>query len=197
MSLERKSCVIGCSAQAQQEFRHLKSEWWWLLLLGLLLSVCGVVAVIFPVLTTVIAMEVLGVALIIAGLGTIIATLWAGKWSGVLVQLLVGILYIMVGFMITDSVVESTIAMTVLVAAFFIVVGVFRSVAALTVRYPYWGWSLLNGAITFLLGTIIYRHAPEDAIWVLGLLVGLEMLFNGWTWIMLSLAIRAISDEAV
>jgi uncharacterized membrane protein HdeD (DUF308 family) len=43
-----------------------------------------------------------------------------------------------------------------------------------------------------LAGIVIYRHLPEDALWVVGLLVGLEMLFNGWTWIMLSLAVRKI-----
>ncbi len=50
----------------------------------------------------------------------------------------------------------------------------------------------MNGIVTFLLGVIIYRNFPESGIWVIGLLVGLEMLFHGWTWIMLSLAIRRI-----
>ncbi len=57
---------------------------------------------------------------------------------------------------------------------------------------PVLGLVLLNGIVTFLLGVIIYRNFPESGIWVIGLLVGLEMLFHGWTWIMLSLAIRRI-----
>jgi uncharacterized membrane protein HdeD (DUF308 family) len=190
---------MACTEQVKSEFRHLKSDWWWFLLLGILLTVCGTAAIVFPaltVLTTFAAMAILGVALIVSGLATIVAALWAGKWSGMLVQLLVGILYVMVGFLVTDSLMAAAVAATTLVAAFFIVVGVFRSVAALTVRYPHWGWSLLNGAITFLLGVIIYRHAPSDSTWVIGLLVGIEMLFNGWTWIALSMAIKSIPDEA-
>jgi uncharacterized membrane protein HdeD (DUF308 family) len=194
---ENKSCVISCGEQLQQEFRHIKADWVWLLLYGVLLAVCGAAAVIFPaltVLTTFVSMVILGVALMIGGVATIVTSLWAGKWSGLLVQLLVGVLYVMVGFIVTDTPVESALAMTLLVSAFFIVVGVFRSVAALVVRFPYWGWSLLNGIITFMLGVIIYRHAPEDAVWVLGILVGIELLFNGLNWIMLSLAIKKIPD---
>ncbi len=192
-------CGVKCSEQVKTEFRHLKSDWGWLLLLGILLTVCGIAAIVFPaltVLTTFAAIAVLGIALTIGGLATIIMSLWAGKWSGMLMQLLVGILYVMAGFFITDRLVLSTIAITMFVAAFFIVVGAFRSVAALTVRFPNWGWALLNGMITFVLGVIIYRHAPGDAVWVLGLLVGIELLFNGWTWIVLSLAVRNIPDEA-
>jgi len=108
----------------------------------------------------------------------------------------VGILYLVVGIMIKDTPIRSALAMTFIIAAFFIVGGGFRIVSSLVVRYPYWGWSLLNGIITFLLGVIIYRHFPQTALWVLGLLVGLEMLFHGWTWIVLSLAIKKLPEKA-
>jgi uncharacterized membrane protein HdeD (DUF308 family) len=196
MNAETERC--GCE-QLKREFQHLRSEWWWLLLFGILLVLCGTVAVVFPALTSVAAIVVLGVVLMIAGIATIIASLWAGKWSGMLVQMLVGVLYLMLGFAIRDSVrdnpIETLKVMTLLVATFFIVAGGFRVLAALAVRFPYWGWALLNGIVTFLLGVVIYRHFPVSALWVIGLLVGLEMLFNGWTWIMLSLAIRRIPAE--
>lgn len=201
MSSEEKPNVAGCG-QLIEEFQHLRSQWRWLFLYGILLAVCGSAAIIFPaltVLTSVTAVVVLGIALMIAGIATIIASLWAGKWSGMLVQLLVGILYLVVGFMITDKPFQSAVTLTLFIAAFCIVVGIFRAVAAMAVRFPYWGWSLLNGIITFMLGIIIYRlyhHFPENLIWVLGLLVGLELLFHGWTWIMLSLAIKKIPAEA-
>ena len=191
-------CAVACSEQLQQEFHHLRSQWWWLLLFGILLAVCGSAAIIFPpltVVTTFAAMVVLGVTLMVAGIATIVTAFWAGKWSGTLVQLLIGVIYVVVGLMITDTPVQSAMAMTLFVAAFFIVAGAFRVVAALVVRFPHWGWALLNGVITFLLGMIIYRHFPQSGVWVLGLLVGLEMLFHGWTWIMLSLAIRQIPEK--
>jgi uncharacterized membrane protein HdeD (DUF308 family) len=83
-----------------------------------------------------------------------------------------------------------------LLAAFFIVAGLFRIAAALVVRFPRWGWALLNGVVTLMLGVIIYKRFPGDALWVIGILVGVEMLFHGWTWIMLSLAIRKIPELA-
>jgi uncharacterized membrane protein HdeD (DUF308 family) len=194
------SMNVACSGDVAQEFQHLRLQWFWLFLYGVLLTACGTAAVIFPpltILTTFAVMVLLGVSLMIAGIATIIAALWAGKWSGLLVEVLVGILYIMVGFVITDTPAQSAVALTLIVAAFLIVVGLFRSVAALLIRHPYWGWSLLNGVVTFLLGVIIYHHFPQGAIWIVGLLVGLEMLFHGWTWILLSLAVRKIPTPAV
>jgi uncharacterized membrane protein HdeD (DUF308 family) len=81
-------------------------------------------------------------------------------------------------------------------AVSFIVMGAFRTLAALMIRFPQWGWALLNGVITLLAGIVIYRQLPLDALWVIGLLVGLEMLFNGWTWIMLACAIRRLPEQA-
>lgn len=197
-------CICEYSGEARlcREFHHLRKEWCWLFLFGLLLMVCGAAAVIFPaltVVTSVTAVLVLGVALIIAGLATIIAGFWEGKWSGLLLQLFVGILYAAVGLMIIDWPVEkSTMTLTLLLAAFFVVVGAFRTVASVVIRFPFWGWSLLNGLVTFLLGVIIYRlchHAPWSSLWILGLLIGIEMFFHGWTWIALSLAIHHLPKE--
>ncbi len=48
---------------------------------------------------------------------------------------------------------------------------------------------LLNGAISLFMGLIINR-TPDASLWVIGLFVGIEMIFNGWAWIMLSLGLR-------
>jgi uncharacterized membrane protein HdeD (DUF308 family) len=76
------------------------------------------------------------------------------------------------------------------------VLGIFRTTAALVIQFPQWGWALLNGVVTLLAGIVIYRSLPEGALWVVGLLIGLELLFNGWTWIMLSFALRALNQKA-
>jgi uncharacterized membrane protein HdeD (DUF308 family) len=189
-------CEIAGTERLEREFRHLKSDWCWLFMYGILLTVCGTVGMIMPALMTLGTMLVLGIALMVSGVATIILSFWAGKWSGLLVHLLVGILYLMAGFVIFDTPVASTLAATMLIAAFFIVVGAYRMLAAMIVRFPQWGWALLNGVVTFILGMIIYRHFPSSAVWVLGILVGVELLFNGWTWIMLALAVRNLPDKA-
>jgi len=181
------------------ELQHLRSHWWGYLVLGILLAVLGTAAIVSPtltVLTTVTATIMVGVLLMVGGVATIVSAFWAGQWSGFLLQLLVGILYVACGFVITEHPAEWALVITVFIAASFVVLGIFRSVSALLLRFPQWGWALLNGVITLLAGIVIYRQLPFDAFWVIGLLVGLEMLFNGWTWIMLALAIRKIPGEA-
>ncbi len=183
----------------RHELEHLRSQWWWFLLLGGLLVACGTAAVVFPAVmaaTSIFATLVLGVGLMVSGVATIVSAFWAGRWSGFLVQLLVGLVYLAAGFVVTDHPVVSTAVMTLFISVTFIVLGAFRAIGALLIRFPQWGWALLNGVITMLAGIVIYRHLPEDALWVIGLLVGLEMLFNGWTWIMLSLAIRNLPKPA-
>jgi uncharacterized membrane protein HdeD (DUF308 family) len=78
----------------------------------------------------------------------------------------------------------------------FIVMGIFRILGAAIIQFPQWGWSLLNGVVTLLAGMVIYRHFPESAIWVIGLLVGIEMLFCGWTWIMLAAGIKRLARRS-
>src|SRR5262249_13259272 len=171
------------------------SHWWWLLLLGGLLVASGTAAIVLPAATaaaSIFAAVFLGVSLMLSGVATIVSAFWAGRWSGFLVQLLVGLVYLAAGFVVTDHPVVTTMMMTLFVSVTFIILGTFRAIGALLLRFPQWGWALLNGTITLLAGIVIYRHLPEDALWVIGLLVGLELLFNGWTWIMLALAIRRI-----
>jgi uncharacterized membrane protein HdeD (DUF308 family) len=197
MNTEAGTC-LACN-QLEKEFSHLRRDWWWLMLFGLLLTICGAAAVIFPAVTVAgsfFAVVALGVVLMVAGIATIITSVWAGKWSGTLMQMLVGILYLVVGYMITEEPVRTAVTLTLFIAMFFIVVGVFRVVTSLMMRFPFWGWSLLNGIITLLLGVVIYRNFPRSSLWVIGLLVGIEMLFHGWTWIMLSLAIKRLPAKA-
>lgn len=185
-------------SQMKHELEHMSGHWWWFILLGGLLAVCGTAAIVFPpvlVGTTIIVPVVLGVLLMVGGVATIISSFWAGKWSGFLLQLLVGVLYLVVGFVFTENPFETAFALTLFIAILFIIVGIFRTTAALVIQFPQWGWALLNGVITFLAGVIIYRSLPEGAFWVIGLLIGLELIFNGWMWIMLALSLRSLNTE--
>jgi uncharacterized membrane protein HdeD (DUF308 family) len=182
----------------RQEFRHLRASWWWFLLLGILLAVGGTAALVFPavtVFTSYVTVVVLGVTLMISGTAVIVTAFWAGRWSGLLVHLLVGILYFVAGLARADAPRESAEFLTLFLATLFIVAGAFRAVAALVIRFPHWGWTLLNGVITLLCGVVIYRHFHEASLWVIGVLVGVDLLFQGWSWIALSIAVRNIPEE--
>ncbi len=173
------------------ELEKLKHSWWWFLILGLLLALCGTVAIIYPFASSVSVVIVLGAMMMIGGLATVVSSFWTGNWSAFLLQLLVGILYIVAGIAVTDAPIQSTAMLTLLLSAFLIVVGLFRIVASLVIKFPQWGWALLNGCVTLLFGIVIYRHFPEAALWLIGTLVGVEMILNGWTWLMLAFALRS------
>lgn len=182
----------------KHELEDLGKHWWWFLVLGVLLTIGGVAAIAYPFITSSGVVILLGAVLIVAGIVTVIGAFWAGKWSAFFLQVLVGILYVMAGMAIRDAPVESAVLLTMFMAAFFIVAGAFRIVVSLVVRFPQWGWALLNGIVTLLAGIIIYDVCdkfPTIAISLIGLLVGLELLFNGWTWIMLAVSLRGASEE--
>ncbi|MEN6458845.1 MAG: HdeD family acid-resistance protein [Thermoguttaceae bacterium] len=191
MNIEARSCEDR--KRFVDEFQHLKAEWCWLFLFGALLVLCGMAAILFPIVTTAISIKILGIVLMVAGVSTVLTSFWTGRSSGFLVHLLVGILYLVVGMAITeDPFFMPGLALTLFLATWFIVAGSFRAIAALVLRFPYWGWAMFNGIVTLLLGVIIYHDFPNSGIWVIGLLIGIEMLLHGWTWMALSLAVRRI-----
>src|SRR5436305_911444 len=156
----------GPLAQAMRhELEHLRQHWWWFLVLGIVLMVAGVVSLTYPFIASVAAVMVLGVSMLISGLATVVTAFWAGRWSAMLLQLLIGVFYAVVGFLMMDMPVASTVSLTLVVAAMFIVVGIMRSVAALTLRFPQWGWSLLSGLLTTIVGLVIYRNIEDTALW--------------------------------
>ncbi len=196
--MNEKSACCEIEKQLYQEFRHVKSCWCCFFMLGVLLVLCGTAAIVVPPFTvafSLITAMVLGVLLMVAGIVTIVSSFWVGKWSALLLHLLVGILYLVTGFIITERPGESAVLMTLFIAATFIVLGSFRIASALALRFAQWGWVLVNGTVTLLLGIVIFRHFGECALWVIGILVGVELLLNGWSWIMLSLAVRKIPNE--
>ncbi len=193
---EKKTELEAC---CEHELKHLQSQWVWLMVLGVLLAFLGLSAIAYTPLASFAFVWVLGILLIIGGAATILSAFWAGRWSATLLQILVGILYLIVGIGINDvtkeNPLESVFAVTLVLAACFIIIGLFRMIAAMVLRFHQWGWALLNGGLTFLIGAVIYRNLPDSALWALGLLIGIELLFNGLTWIMLALEVRSLPAQ--
>ncbi|WP_144059213.1 HdeD family acid-resistance protein [Rhodopirellula sp. SWK7] len=183
---------------AVHELSRLSKEWWCFLVIGILLVIGGIASIAYPWFTSLGVVVFLGAVLIISGVTTIISAFWAREWSAFMLQILVGIVYLVTGFVITDAPLTSLALLTLMLAGFFVIAGGFRIVTALIVQYPQWGWHLFNGVVTSMLGLIIFRsfrqlpEEPSGVLWIIGLLVGLELLFNGWTWIMLALVMRKL-----
>jgi uncharacterized membrane protein HdeD (DUF308 family) len=172
------------------EMQMLSDKWCWFLALGIAMVVLGTIAIGDAVVATEAATVLFGFLLLAGGISEIVSSFWAGRWSATLVHLLIGILYTVVGLIIVDTPAESAIQLTLIFAFFLIFGGIFRVVYALSERFTGWGWVLLNGAVSLLLGLLVYKQWPYSGMWIIGLFVGIELIFNGWAWIMLSLGLK-------
>jgi uncharacterized membrane protein HdeD (DUF308 family) len=185
-------------APSVSELQALRQHWIWFLVLGIALVVLGSIALGWACLpsVTIAATWMLGFLLLGGGIGEVIHSFTVGRWSGTLVHLLIGLLYSVVGFMMISDPAESAITLTKIIAIFMIVGGIFRVVAALSHRFPGWEWVLLNGGITLLLGLFIYKNWPGSGLWFIGLVIGIDLIFNGWAWIALAIGIRRLPEPA-
>jgi len=174
---------------------QLKKRWGWFLAMGILLVLLGIVAFGFSILTTIISVIVFGWLMIIGGVLQAIHAFGCRQWGGFFIDLLAGILYLVVGFLIVANPGVSAVALTLLIAMFLFLGGIFRIVVALSVRFHNQLWLVLHGIINVALGILIWQQWPLSGLWVIGLFVGIDMLFNGWSLIMLGLAAKNLRTE--
>lgn len=182
---------VGVFAANLQELRR---NWGWLLFWGILLIVLGIIALGDAVLVTFISMFIFGWVLLIAGVVEAVQALRhrkAGPGHS-LVHVLNAVLGIVVGVMLLRYSLAGAVVITLLLAAYFTVAGVFRSVAALTVRIPGWGWALASGIITLILGILVWARWPLSGLWVIGLFIGIDLIIAGWAQVALAIGVRRI-----
>jgi uncharacterized membrane protein HdeD (DUF308 family) len=163
----------------------------WLLVGGIILIVVGLFAIGAPLLTGIGAMIAIGILLLIGSGAEVVSAAWARCWGGFFGHVLTGILYLILGIFILDNPGRALVGITLFIAIALIVGGLFRIVLSVTNHFHSWGWVLLSGIISLILGVMIWKQLPESSLWVVGLFVGIEMLFSGWSWVMLALAARA------
>jgi uncharacterized membrane protein HdeD (DUF308 family) len=175
------------------EMECLRKSSLWLLVLGALLIVVGMVAISSSFIATLATVVILGTLLMIGGAVEIVDAFLGRGWRGFWMHLLAGILYLVLGFLLVQRPVAAAAIFTLMLAAAFFVGGLFRIIVALSERFYGWGWVLLNGVVTLILGILIWREWPEAAFWVIGLFVGIDMLFAGWSLVITALTIRSVA----
>jgi uncharacterized membrane protein HdeD (DUF308 family) len=179
-------------SELREEAQALRRHWGWFLALGIALIVIGMLAISYPVPASEWAIRIYGILLLVAGAVEIASVFWARRWSGFFLHLLSGLLYLFVGEVLLEHPDLGMMVITLLLAVLFFAGGVVRVVLALSRRPAGWGWSLLSGAISVLLGLMIWRQFPTSALWVIGTFVGIDLIFNGWSWVMLAVGLRQL-----
>jgi uncharacterized membrane protein HdeD (DUF308 family) len=176
----------------------IADKWGWFLALGIVLIVAGLAAIAFPLLSTIATKIVLGWLFLIGGVMMILHAFNAPAWQGFLWSLLIGILYAVAGGYLAFFPLTGLLTLAILLAALFIAEGVFEVIMALRVRpHEGWGFLLLSGIAALLVGVLIAMDLPGSAVWALGLLVGINLLFSGWSYIFLAMAGRRAHEAGV
>src|SRR5262249_9953456 len=165
----------------------------WFLVLGIALVIIGIIAIGSAVAMTIVSVMFLGWLLILAGLFEVIHGFRHRPWSGFFINLLGGVLSAVAGVVMVANPALAAVSLTLLIAMMLIVAGLFRLFIAFSTPLHHRGWLILNGAISIILGVMIWDSWPASGLWVIGLFVGIDMIFDGWTEIILALGARRLS----
>jgi uncharacterized membrane protein HdeD (DUF308 family) len=178
----------------QENFKALHDSWGWFLVLGVCLVILGVALLTYTGMewASLATALVFACFMLVGGVVYIVGAFFTRCWGGFFLSLLAGVLHLAVGAIILEHPVDALVVFTLLMAAFFFVEGLFRIVAALAGRFHYWGWMLLNGVVTLVLGVMIWRRWPYDALYMVGLFLGIDMLISGINYIALGLNARRL-----
>jgi len=178
-------------ARVLETRKLITAKWGWFLALGIVLIVAGLAAIAFPFLSTIAAKIMLGWLFLIGGVVMILHAFNAPGWRGFIWELLIGILYLVAGAYLSFFPLTGLVTLAILLAALFIAEGVAEVIMAFQVRpHEGWGWLLLSGIAALAVGVMIGMDLPGSATWALGLLVGINLIFSGWSYVFLALAGR-------
>lgn len=167
------------------DFREQKG---WFIALGVLLVILGTAAIVFPFFATFAATLMLGWILLFAGIGQSIHAFRMHRWGGFTLALLSGLLAIAVGVSLLFFPLAGILSLTLLIGAFFFANGIIRIVQSLQLRpAPGWGWMLSGGIVSILLSLLVLSQWPSAAIWLIGFLVGIDLIFGGWALLSMTL----------
>jgi uncharacterized membrane protein HdeD (DUF308 family) len=152
----------------------------WYLIQGLVLVAAGVLAIIYPVLSSAAVIILLGWLLIISGVAQGISLLGARHVPHYWLQLISVILALLIGFLFLRDPAQGLLTVTLLLIVFFMIEGISKIVFALTIRpFPNWGWVLTSGLIGILLSLVLWASLPVTALWLVGLLLGIQLISIG------------------
>lgn len=170
----------------------LRQHWGWLFALGLATLIVGIAAMIITPIATLATVLVLGWLLFFSGVIECVYAFRAHNWEGVLFHLIDGILGVVIGLVVVTHPVAGALTWTLLFASFLTVLGIFRLVAAIRMKFPNWGWAFFDGLITTALGLMLWAEWPSSALWFMGLAVGVSLVLRGSSYVMFALGIRAL-----
>jgi uncharacterized membrane protein HdeD (DUF308 family) len=185
-------------ARLTETRRLIAEKWGWFLALGIVLIIVGFAAIVFPLISTIAAKIMLGWLFLIGGVFMVIHAFSSQGWQGFLWSLIIGILYLVAGGYLAFFPLTGLLTLAFLLIILFAAEGIFEIIMAFRVRpHEGWGFLLLSGIAALAVAVLIALDLPSSATWALGLLVGINLLFSGWSYIFLALAGRRAHESAM
>lgn len=152
----------------------------WYLVEGVLLVVAGILAIIYPVISSGAVVVMLGWLLIASGVLQGLSLIGARQVPHFWLQLISVILAILIGFLFLRDPAQGLMTLALLLIIFFMMEGISKVVFALTIRpFPNWGWVLASGLVGILLALILWASLPVTAVWLIGFLLGINLISIG------------------
>ena len=171
---------------------EIAKHWGWFMAFGIGLLLLGIIAAIRSVAATVASMLFFGCLLLIASGIEIAQAVLVGHWAGFFHHLLAAVLFGVTGLLMVTRPVVSAEVVTVFMAMFFLIGGLFQILASFSIALPGWGWLAADGFITLALGVLVLAQWPASGLWAIGLFLGIDLIFYGCAWIALALGLRTI-----
>src|SRR3979409_2029252 len=179
------------NSRAASEIAPLRAKWGWIVTLGAVYVIVGFIALGSVVVATVASVLVVGVAMIVAGIAEVINAFQVKSWGKFLLWALLGVLYVIAGFVTFENPLLAAALLTLVLGTSLVASGIMRIILAFSMRRETpWIWVALSGIITLLLGLLILAHWPINSVYILGLLLGIDLIIAGAGWIGIGLGLR-------
>jgi len=173
-------------------FGELEKNWGWLMAFGIASIILGSIGLGMSFALTLASMVLFGALLVAGGLFQILDAFKCRGWKGSAWHILIGLLYVVGGVIVMIDPVLASETFTLVLAAVLIAVGLLRLIIAFQLRPSKgWYWPLISGLVSLALGGVIVAQWPASGLFVIGLIIAIELIFNGWAYLFVALAARA------
>jgi uncharacterized membrane protein HdeD (DUF308 family) len=177
-------------------FGDLEKNWGWLLAFGLFSIVLGTIGLGMTFVLTELAIVFFAALLIVGGVFQLLDALKCNGWKSTAWHVLIALLYVAAGVYMTLHPTLAAVSLTLLLGAMFIAVGLLRAIMAFQVKPAAgWYWPLISGIVSLILGGLIFAEWPQSGLFIIGLFIAIELIFNGWSYLFIALAARAAGKQ--
>lgn len=177
-------------------FGDLEKNWGWLLAFGLFSIVLGTIGLGMTFVLTELAIVFFAALLIVGGVFQLLNALKCNGWKSTAWHVLIALLYVAAGVYMTLHPTLAAVSLTLLLGAMFIAVGLLRAIMAFQIKPAAgWYWPLISGIVSLILGGLILAEWPQSGLFIIGLFIAIELIFNGWSYLFIALAARAAGKQ--